>query len=147
MKTNNLIRHLISIAILILMLSFKLNSSILNKIYKYNFYYKSANGSQFVSYNVITEKKIEFRIITIIANEKKEIIGNAVYKKNGDGETILDNTGDGYFVDEYIYTSKNCTLTIRIDNEEHQVCQVLSKNCDKSLKIAIFNVVMQKLRS
>lgn len=106
--------------------------------YKYVFQSKSKSMTQTLSYIVTDKKKISFELARKKGNNKEIIKGLALLREDFDGETIVDASGNGHFVSEYNHVLKDCTIILRIDDEEHAVAQVLSRNCtnDKYSKIS-----------
>lgn len=125
---------------------FKIVETVKEQYKKYKFQVKSNKQTQILYYSLINKKKIKFKIEVITNNKKKEILGIADLIQTFDGETISDEDENAYFVDEYKNVNVDCSIIIRIDNEEHQVAQILRRDCKNNYGSFLLSKVMKRVK-
>lgn len=75
----------------------------------------------------LSNKKVQFNVKLEKNNEV--LNGIAELKETFDGETISDEEGNGYFVEEYECKIDGCIVVLRIDTEDFEVAKILIRNC------------------
>lgn len=100
--------------------------------YRYSFQTESDNYIQRLFIGTPNKKKLVFKVEYWESGKKTPVLieGKAQHVKQiGDGESILDEDFNLFFVQEYIFHRDGCTLLLRID-DELQAAQLFLRNCE-----------------
>jgi hypothetical protein len=130
--------------------SFNIDSDTLNNLSEtnlkneYKYFFETKNNLQILRFNILDENRIEFDLSVNLnkkSSSKVQIAnGIAILKKTIDGETISDEEGNGYFVEEFEFRMDSCTLVLRIDTEDFEVAKVLIRDCLKNSNTELRNI-------
>jgi len=110
------------------------NTSVKQKEYQnYNnstFVFSNDSLRQTLDIKVKSEREVEFLYTS--RNIKRNLIfslkGVANLSEKEDLESDVDDQGNGYFVDEYVYR-KDCSIVFRIDADEFRRSTITTHNC------------------
>jgi len=85
---------------------------------------------QTLDIKIESENTIEFSFSSknVKRNLSFELKGLAKLSEKEDMESDVDEDGNGYFVDEYIY-QKNCSVIFRLDADEFRRATVFVRDC------------------
>ncbi|MES1223576.1 MAG: hypothetical protein ABUT20_49225 [Bacteroidota bacterium] len=101
-----------------------------NEIKSISFKYKNDTILQKLVVAYISNKAINFKLITINKTDTSMLVGAAKSHTSNDIETDDDDEGNAYAVDEYHYNNKNCAMSIRIASDKKDKAKVIEYNCD-----------------
>lgn len=100
------------------------------ELFKSQFTYKNDTLIQTLFCGVPNDGKINFKVTleNRLNSKSKSFEGVAKLLDASDGESDVDDEGNGYFVDEYEYI-ETCSVILRIDSDENKRARIKIINC------------------
>lgn len=100
------------------------------ELFKSQFVYKNDTLVQTLFCGVPNDGKINFKVTleNRLNSKSKSFEGVAKLLDQSDGESDVDDEGNGYSVDEYKYV-KTCSVILRIDSDENKRARIKIINC------------------
>jgi hypothetical protein len=100
------------------------------ELFKNQFVFKNDTLVQTLFCDVPKNRKINFKLtlVNLLNSKSKSFEGVAKLLDESDGESDVDNEGNGYSVDEYEYI-ETCSVILRIDSDENKRARIKITNC------------------
>ena len=129
-KDNNKVKEITKIKNEVKTVEIKQSESNKDEIFKNQFIYKNDTIIQSLMFNNPKDGKINFKIVlnNLLKSKINHFEGTAKILAESDGESDVDDEGNGYFVDEYQYLG-TCKVVLRIDSDENKRARIKVINC------------------